>query len=321
MAPDETLPLEFPGHGTKLDGVLEDEGLKYKELTLGDSSPRSVAVHLKNPNGQVDEVPRNSTEVVEPVEEDVIEWHPLEHIWPDSVDINQPQDTTFVEDSIALGSDEKHLPVAAPQSQTSNSNLRIDPKPPSPQPWDIAEPSNHGEGTDYYSTLGTKNFGTLQKNRFVSSQFLTPASVLISYYPHIAVHDHLSLILHITLDLPQWIPLMAQIPLVTLVYTTHAKFSVLSGIIRVVSLCSSRQPTHWSLKAGYVIHDHDFDFWVTYYYLQITPTQFLVTINAINELLISAHSIRHSFINNVLAVFTLQISRLFVVSHYEKVWD
>lgn len=55
--------------------------------------------------------------------------------------------------------------------------------------------------------------------------------------------------------------------------------------------------------------------------LQITPTQFLETINAINELLISAHSVRHSFIYNTLAVFTLQISQLFMTSHYEKVCD
>jgi hypothetical protein len=52
---------------------------------------------------------------------------------------------------------------------------------------------------------------------------------------------------------------------------------------------------------------------------QITPTQFLETINVINELLISAHSIRHSFFNNLLAVFTLQISRLVIASHYDKV--
>lgn len=52
---------------------------------------------------------------------------------------------------------------------------------------------------------------------------------------------------------------------------------------------------------------------------QITPTQFLESINAINELLISAHSLRHSFWYNTLATFTLQLSRLVATSHHEKV--
>jgi len=51
---------------------------------------------------------------------------------------------------------------------------------------------------------------------------------------------------------------------------------------------------------------------------RINPTQFLESINAINELLISAHSLRHSFLDNVLAVFSLQLSRLLLTSHYEK---
>jgi hypothetical protein len=38
-----------------------------------------------------------------------------------------------------------------------------------------------------------------------------------------------------------------------------------------------------------------------------------------NELLISAHSLRHSFLDNMLAVFSLQLSRLMLTSHYEKV--
>jgi len=52
---------------------------------------------------------------------------------------------------------------------------------------------------------------------------------------------------------------------------------------------------------------------------QITPTQFLESINAINEILISAHSLSHSCLDNILAFFTLQFSRLVTVTHYEKV--
>ena len=52
---------------------------------------------------------------------------------------------------------------------------------------------------------------------------------------------------------------------------------------------------------------------------QITPTQFLESINSINELLISAHTLRHSFLDNVVAIFSLQISKLFLTTHFEKV--
>lgn len=53
--------------------------------------------------------------------------------------------------------------------------------------------------------------------------------------------------------------------------------------------------------------------------MQITPTQFLESINAINEILISAHSLSHSCLDNLLAFFTLQLSRLVTITHYEKV--
>ncbi|KAI8983237.1 Golgin subfamily A member 7/ERF4 family-domain-containing protein [Trametes punicea] len=51
---------------------------------------------------------------------------------------------------------------------------------------------------------------------------------------------------------------------------------------------------------------------------RITPTQFLETINAINEILLSAHSLSHAFVDNALAFFSLQASRAVKKSHYEK---
>ncbi|KIP04451.1 hypothetical protein PHLGIDRAFT_93490 [Phlebiopsis gigantea 11061_1 CR5-6] len=51
---------------------------------------------------------------------------------------------------------------------------------------------------------------------------------------------------------------------------------------------------------------------------RINPTQFLDTINTINEHLIEAYSLQHSFIDTALAFFTLQLSRLVLRSHYEK---
>ncbi|GJJ08873.1 hypothetical protein Clacol_003093 [Clathrus columnatus] len=51
---------------------------------------------------------------------------------------------------------------------------------------------------------------------------------------------------------------------------------------------------------------------------RITPTQFLETINAINERLISAHSLTGAFIFNLLAILTFWISPFFIKSKYEK---
>ncbi|KAI0706204.1 Golgin subfamily A member 7/ERF4 family-domain-containing protein [Cytidiella melzeri] len=51
---------------------------------------------------------------------------------------------------------------------------------------------------------------------------------------------------------------------------------------------------------------------------RITPTQFLETINTINERMISAHSLRWSCFDNALSFFTLQLSRVFVTSHYDR---
>ena len=52
---------------------------------------------------------------------------------------------------------------------------------------------------------------------------------------------------------------------------------------------------------------------------QISPTQFLETINAINERLLAAHSLSHAFVDNALAFFSLQITRAIKKTHYEKV--
>ncbi|KAH9005954.1 Golgin subfamily A member 7/ERF4 family-domain-containing protein [Lactarius hatsudake] len=51
---------------------------------------------------------------------------------------------------------------------------------------------------------------------------------------------------------------------------------------------------------------------------RITPTQFLESINAINEILISASSLRHSVFDNCIEIFSLQLSRLFLSTHYER---
>ena len=53
--------------------------------------------------------------------------------------------------------------------------------------------------------------------------------------------------------------------------------------------------------------------------MQITPTQFLESINAINEILISAYSLRHSVLDNCVDILSLQLSRLFLSTHYERV--
>jgi hypothetical protein len=52
---------------------------------------------------------------------------------------------------------------------------------------------------------------------------------------------------------------------------------------------------------------------------QITPTQFMESINAINEILISAYSLWHSVLDNCVEIFSLQVSRVLLSTHYERV--
>ncbi|KAG8834376.1 hypothetical protein FRC17_009051 [Serendipita sp. 399] len=51
---------------------------------------------------------------------------------------------------------------------------------------------------------------------------------------------------------------------------------------------------------------------------RITPTQWLDTVNGINEILISAHSLKRAAVHHLLAMFTLYISTFLLDTHYEK---
>ena len=51
---------------------------------------------------------------------------------------------------------------------------------------------------------------------------------------------------------------------------------------------------------------------------RITPTQFLETINGLNEGLIRAHSLASACVDNTLAILTLWLSTLFIESTYDK---
>lgn len=54
-------------------------------------------------------------------------------------------------------------------------------------------------------------------------------------------------------------------------------------------------------------------------FTQITPRRFMESINAINEILISAYSLWHSVFDNGIVIFSLQLSRLVISTHYERV--
>jgi hypothetical protein len=56
-----------------------------------------------------------------------------------------------------------------------------------------------------------------------------------------------------------------------------------------------------------------------YIFMQITPRQFMESINAINEILISAYSLWRSVFDNGVEIFSLQLSRLVISTHYERV--
>ncbi|KAJ6569544.1 Golgin subfamily A member 7/ERF4 family-domain-containing protein [Mycena capillaripes] len=150
-----------------------------------------------------------------------------------------------------------------------------------PQPWDLVDPpeTNGQTNAEYYASLKTQKYNTLNSSR--RARALIPKS---SYYFGPPPSDS-----------AYGTQPIGQIGL------HHPR-----EILRV-----ERDYTGGELIQFAPIYPLELEG-------RITPTQFLESINAINELLISAHSMRHSFLDNMLSVFTLQLSRLILTSHYEK---
>jgi hypothetical protein len=158
--------IELKKGGSSTGQVDVEEEESERRLDLAELPPSSPLTRPLSREAPTDTLQGTTEGKEEPVEE---EWHhPLDHTKSESKDLDQTQDTTFVEDSVAHVADEKHFPTSAPRGQTPNPNLRVVTKGPSPQPWDLVDPlpSNNGDATDYFSTLGTKNFGTLQKKSY-----------------------------------------------------------------------------------------------------------------------------------------------------------
>lgn len=155
--------------------------------------------------------------------------------------------------------------------------------------------------------------------------------LFFSYSQTISVSDKLSVVgidpwyqsRHIILDHHLRTLLMAPLQQATSVCIIRGRFYGLKEITLAVNWFSLRQSIRWSWRVEYVyIISKPFSRSTLYIVAgvsQITPTQFLESINSINELLISAHTLRHSFLDNVVAIFSLQISKLFLTTHFEKV--
>lgn len=151
-----SIPLSSTAEG-QMGEVDESDAIEEQTATVLTSPPPTRPT---SPNHDTTTV--NATEPEKDLTE---EGHPLEHTHSDSKDVDLTQDTTFVD---PLESDEKHQSTPSSPAQKPNQSLRVDTKPPSPQPWDLVDPphdNNTDVATDYYSSLGTKNFGTLQKMR------------------------------------------------------------------------------------------------------------------------------------------------------------
>ncbi|KAI9566991.1 Golgin subfamily A member 7/ERF4 family-domain-containing protein [Boletus coccyginus] len=158
-------------------------------------------------------------------------------------------------------------------------HLRLEFKPPSPQPWDDPPGENNETyASDYYSTLNSKRFGTLQKSR---RRPLVPHSTYYFGPP--------------PSDSAYGTPPVGQIGV------HHPR-----EVVRVERDYVGGELIQFSPVFPLELEG------------RITPTQFHQTMNDINEILISAHSIRHSFLDNFIAVVTLQLSTLVMASHYTK---
>jgi len=182
-------------------------------------------------------------------------------------------------DSLDIGSETDKKPRRRTNHKPAHLNLEF--REPSPQPWDVIDPpldNNDQVETESYSPLRSPMYASQRTGR---RRPLIPHS---SYYYGPPPSDS-----------AYGTPPVGQIGV------HHPR-----EIVRIERDYGGGELTQFSS-----IYPIELDG-------RITPTQFMETINDINELLISAHSVRHSFIYNFLAVATLHISTLFLTSHYDK---
>lgn len=222
-------------------------------------------------------------------EEGIVHSDPLRNPRPThfSTDPKEEQDVTIVEEELDVVNSNGHALYPDMDTKPSHvaskraSHLRLDFKPPSPQPWEIVDSPNEESREDprgFYS-VGAQKFSGIQSARLARP--LIPKS---SYYFGPPPSDSAF-----------GTPPTGQIGV------HHPR-----EIIRI-----ERDYTGGELTQFAPIYPLELEG-------RINPTQFLESINAINELLISAHSLHHSFMDNMLAVFSLQLSKLFLTSHYDK---
>lgn len=172
----------------------------------------------------------------------------------------------------------RKMPEDSPMSTIKRSNRYIDAKPPSPQPWDLIPPPEMNGKKAYEPHSPTSRFNTLKS---ASTRPLKPKS---SYYFGPPPSDS-----------------AFGSPPVGQIGVHHPR-----EIVRIERDYSGGELIQFSPIYPLELEG------------RLSATQFLETLNSINELLISAHSTRHSFIDNTLALLTLQISRWFFKSHYIK---
>ncbi|KAI0932887.1 hypothetical protein AcW1_000123 [Taiwanofungus camphoratus] len=167
----------------------------------------------------------------------------------------------------------------APQ-EAQEHPLRLDVSPPSPPLWEQIDPPSN-PSRDPYATSQTRTLHEFASSKPMRSRPLIPAS---SYYFGPPPPDS-----------------AYGTPPVGHIGVHHPR-----EIVRV-----ERDYSGGELVQFASVYPLEFEG-------RITPTQFLETINAINELLLSAHSLRHSFFDNTISFLSLQLSRLVITSHYEK---
>lgn len=287
-------PASMANSGHSVDGVVLDitrrdskreetgEELRFQRETSFDGPLPSPPLTRTNTKESVTQHYKEKTLAGENQDSEGSVWHPLQFGDP----ADHTQDTTVVDlgDSIVDANGRLVFPDGmnknSPPPSPRGSVHPIDTqKPHSPQPWELVDPPpSNGHKPSQYGTVSNK-FSTLQ-----GTSHRRPLIPKSSYYfgpppPDAAFGT----------------PPMGQIGV------HHPR-----EVIRI-----ERDYTGGELIQFAPIYPLELEG-------RITPTQFLESINAINELLISAHSIRRSMVDNVLAVVTLYLSRLIITSHYEK---
>lgn len=174
MAQTTTLLVDDTADITR-DGLPANESMALQEKTM----VASVEDDVENGDAfqPIERQPNRMEADAEYAEKGMVDSDPLHNPRPThfSTDPKEAQDVTIVEEEVDVVNSNGHTlyldidTKPAPTASKGASHLRLDFKPPSPQPWELVEPPSeeNGKGDRGFYSVGAQKFHAVQGARYV----------------------------------------------------------------------------------------------------------------------------------------------------------